>query len=65
MAEKTSVDVGEFEKVRQQVLKDENGEEWKLAKTFEHTNVYRKTNNDSIFKVSRLRLRLHLQTFLY
>ena len=53
MAEKTSVDVAEFEKVREQIIKDENGPDWQLAKSFEHTSAYRKANNASIFKVSR------------
>ena len=53
MAEKASVDVGEFEKVREQIINDENGQDWKLSKTFEHTTAYRKTSNDSVFKVSR------------
>ena len=48
---KTPVDVSEFEKVREQIIQEENGPDWKLAKSFEHTNAYRKTNNDSIFKV--------------
>lgn len=48
---KTSVDVGEFEKVREQITQEENGPDWKLAKSFEHTTAYRKTNNDSVFKV--------------
>ena len=52
MAEKASVDIGEFEKVREQIINDENGQNWRLAKSFEHTTVYRKTNDDSVFKVS-------------
>ena len=48
---KTSVDVNDFEKVREQIIKEENGPDWKLAKSFEHTTAYRKTNNDSVFKV--------------
>jgi len=46
------VDIKEFEKIREQVTKDETGADWKLAKSFEHTTVYRRTDNDSIFKVS-------------
>ena len=49
---KPSVDVKEFERVRDQVIKDETGADWKLAKSFEHTSVYRRTDNESIFKVS-------------
>lgn len=49
---KTTVDLSEFEKVREQIIQEENGPHWKLAKSFEHTSAYRKTNNDSIFKVS-------------
>ena len=53
--DKRIVDVNEFEKIREQVIKDEIGADWKLAKSFEHTTVYRRTdtdNRDSIFKVS-------------
>ena len=49
--EKPAVDVGEFEKVREQIVKDEEGEDWKLAKTFEHTSAYRRISNDAVFKV--------------
>ena len=52
MAGKGTVDVSEFEKSREQVLKDETGAEWKLAKSFEHTNMYRRVDNESVFKVS-------------
>ncbi|XP_065901661.1 steroidogenic acute regulatory protein, mitochondrial-like [Dysidea avara] len=56
--DKRIVDVNEFEKIREQVIKDEIGADWKLAKSFEHTTVYRRTdtdNRDSIFKfVSKL-----------
>jgi len=54
MAEEGSkvVDVKEFEKMLEQVTKDETGADWNLAKSFEHTTVYRRTDNDSIFKVS-------------
>lgn len=48
---KITVDVSEFEKVREHIIKEENGPDWKLAKSFEHTTVYRKTDNDAIFKV--------------
>ena len=48
------VDIKEFEKIREEVAKDETGADWKLAKSFEHTTVYRRTDNDSIFKVSTL-----------
>ena len=46
------MDVSEFEKRRDQVHKDENGAQWNLAKSFEHTTVYRRADNDSVFKVN-------------
>lgn len=51
MAEKTRVDVSKFEEVRDEIIKEENSSDWKLAKNFEHTTAYRKTDNDSVFKV--------------
>ena len=47
---KITVDVSEFEKVCEHIIKEENGPDWKLAKSFEHTTVYQKTDNDAIFK---------------
>lgn len=52
MADKQTIDVSEFEKKRDQILQDENGAQWNLAKSFEHTTVYRRADNDSIFKVT-------------
>ena len=52
MADKQTIDVSEFEKRRDQVHKDENGAQWNLAKSFEHTTVYRRADNDSVFKVN-------------
>lgn len=51
-----SVNVSEFEKIREQISKEENGPDWQLAKTFEHTLVYRKSDNETILKVSWLLL---------
>jgi len=53
MAKKSSVDVSKFEMVCKWIVdhKEEDSADWKLAKKFEHTTVYRKTDNDSIFKV--------------
>lgn len=52
MAEKSTVDVSEFEKVHERIVEEENSADWKLAKSFEHTAAYRRIDNDSIFKVS-------------
>ena len=52
MADKQTIDVSEFEKRRDQVHQDENGAQWNLAKSFEHTTVYRRADNDSVFKVN-------------
>ena len=52
MAEKKTIDVSEFEKRRDELLKDEDGREWKVAKEFEYTTVYRRVDNDSVFKVN-------------
>ena len=46
-----SYDASEFEKKRDEILKMEKEAEWKLAKQFEHTEMYRRSDNDSIFKV--------------
>ena len=52
MAEQTSIDPSEFEKKRDEILKMENGADWKLAKRFEHTEMYRRSDNDVVYKVS-------------
>ena len=61
---KITVDVSEFEKVREHIIKEENGPDWKLAKSFEQTTVYRKTDNDAIFKVRFILLVLKSTFFL-
>ena len=50
MAEKTSVSLSELEKKRDEILQMENGAEWKIAKRFEHTVFYRRSDNDSVYK---------------
>ena len=51
MAENTSFDASKFEKKRDEILTMEKDTEWKLAKQFEHTEMYRRSDNDSVFKV--------------
>ena len=53
MAEKQTIDVSsEFERRRDQILKDETEAQWNLAKSFEpHTFVYRRADNGNILKV--------------
>ena len=63
MAAKATVDVSEFEKSRDQVLKDETEAEWKLAKSFEHTNMYRRGDNESVFKVN-YNFNVHRKTYI-
>ena len=53
MAEGTSIDVSEFEKKRDEILQMENGADWKLAKTFEYSVLYRRSDNDSVYKCVR------------
>ena len=55
MAEKGSIDPSEFEKSREEILKMEKEAEWKLAKQFEHTEMYRRSDNESVYKVSHIR----------
>ena len=45
MAENTSFDESKFERNRDEILKIEKDAEWKLAKQFEHTEIYRRTNS--------------------
>ena len=45
----------EFEKLREQVIRDECCPDWKVAKTFEHTTIYKGTIDHShhvVYKVS-------------
>ena len=45
----------EFEKLREQVIRDECCPDWKVAKTFEHTIIYKGTIDHShhvVYKVS-------------
>ena len=47
----------EFEKLREQVIRDECCPDWKVAKTFEHTTIYKGTIDHShhvVYKVSHL-----------
>ena len=53
----------EFEKIREQVIKDECCPDWKLAKTFEHTTIYKGTIEQShhvVYKVSQCLLHIKL-----
>ena len=52
MAEQTSIDPSEFEKKRDEILKMEKEADWKLAKRFEHTEMYRRSDSDYVYKVS-------------
>ena len=53
LGERMSVDVSEFEKKRDEILQMENEAEWKLSKSFEHSVLYRRIDNDSVYKCVR------------
>ena len=52
MAEKTAFDASKYEQKRDEIFEMEKKAEWKVAKTFQHTVAYRKSDNASVFKVS-------------
>ena len=51
--EKTVFDASKFQEKRDEIFEMEKNAEWKVSKTFQHTVAYRKSDNDSVFKVSR------------
>lgn len=55
MAQSEKIPVETFEEVLKKVLEEEKDTNWKHAKKFEHTDVWRKSEDDSsvhVFKVT-------------
>ena len=53
-SEKISVET--FEEVLKKILEEDKNTDWKHAKKFEHTNVWRKSEDDSSIHVFKVRL---------